>query len=193
MKKVKLAMVGVGSISVSHLDAYAKVEDVEIYAFCDINPDRLAYMGEKYGVNVIFSAELLLNESSNHYLLYGVDKDFLVGCEEIFDMTIAELCEYARARGVTVIQAHPYRDGKNTPAPVGTVEAIEAHNANPRHDNYTEQALEYAARVGLPITAGSDTHRYEDVARTGVMTKYEIKTAEDYIRAVMSGELIIIR
>ena len=61
------------------------------------------------------------------------------------------------------------------------------------HIAEAEQALEYAARVGLPITAGSDTHRYEDVARTGVMTKYEIKTAEDYIRAVMSGELIIIR
>ena len=47
--------------------------------------------GEKYGVNVIFSAELLLSESSNHYLLYGLDKDFLVGCEEIFDMTIASI------------------------------------------------------------------------------------------------------
>ena len=57
MKKIKIAMIGVGSISVFHIDAYKKNDDVEIYAFCDINPERLACMGEKYGVTRLYTDE----------------------------------------------------------------------------------------------------------------------------------------
>ena len=148
--------------------------------------------GEKYGVNVIFSAELLLEESPNHYLLYGIDKSFLDKRRDVFDMSITEFCEYAHAFGVTVVQAHPYRDGKNTPAPVGTVDAIEVHNSNPRHENYTEMAVDFAKRNGISMTAGSDAHRYEDIALTGIITPYEIKSAADYVRALKSGDITII-
>lgn len=148
--------------------------------------------GEEYGVNVILSAELMLTESSNHYLLYGIDKEFLDRRQDIFDMSITDFCKYAKECGVTVIQAHPYRDGRVNPAPKGSVDAIEVFNSNPRHDNYTELAIAYAEENGFPMTAGSDTHRYEDVAKSGVITPYEIKTAEDYVRAVKGGELIII-
>ena len=55
MKKIKLAMVGVGSIAEIHLAAYETIEEFEIYAFCDINPERLKYMGEKYGVTRLYT------------------------------------------------------------------------------------------------------------------------------------------
>ena len=42
------------------------------------------------------------------------------------------------------------------------------------------------------MTAGSDSHRTEDVAITGVITKTEIKTAADYVKALLQGELEII-
>lgn len=154
--------------------------------------DAAKAAGEEYGVNVILSAEILLEESPNHYLLYGIDKSFLDKRHDIFDMSIAELCEYAHSCGVTVVQAHPYRDGKNTPAPANTVDAVEVHNSNPRHENYTEMAIEFAKNSGLPMTAGSDAHRYEDVAKTGVITPHEIKSADDYISAVKNGEITII-
>lgn len=148
--------------------------------------------GEKYGVNVIFSAELMLTENSNHYLLYNIKKEFLDKRHDIFDMPITEFYKYAKENGVTVVQAHPYRDGSTVPAPADSVDALEVLNSNPRHDNYSEKAIAFATENALPMTAGSDTHRYEDVARSGVMTPYEIKTADDYIRAVKCGEVIII-
>ena len=37
MKKLKAAIIGVGSISKHHIDGYLKCENVELYAFCDIN------------------------------------------------------------------------------------------------------------------------------------------------------------
>ena len=57
MSKIKVAIVGVGSISETHLKAYSATQDFEVYAFCDINKDRLAYMGEKYGVTRLYTDE----------------------------------------------------------------------------------------------------------------------------------------
>lgn len=49
-KKLRVAIIGCGGISQTHLDVYKKFEDVEIVAGCDINPDRLKIMEEKWGV-----------------------------------------------------------------------------------------------------------------------------------------------
>ena len=50
MSKVKVALIGAGNIANAHLDAYKKVPDAEIYAICDINPERLAETADKYGI-----------------------------------------------------------------------------------------------------------------------------------------------
>ena len=153
--------------------------------------EKAKLAGQKYGMNVILSAELKLSENNNHYLLYGIDKSFLDRSEHMFDMSIEDFYCYAKKNGVTVVQAHPMRDGRDKPCPE-SVDAFEVHNANPRHENFDEQVIEIAEKYGLPMTAGSDSHRTEDVARTGIETKYEIKTADDYIRALMKRELEII-
>ena len=54
-EKIKIGIIGTGSIAVSHIEAYRKNPDVELYAFCDINPERLAQMGEKYGITRLFT------------------------------------------------------------------------------------------------------------------------------------------
>ncbi|MBQ8340674.1 MAG: Gfo/Idh/MocA family oxidoreductase [Clostridia bacterium] len=57
MKKIKIAVVGVGSISGMHIKSYLADERVELYAFCDINEERLKYMGEKYGITRLYTDE----------------------------------------------------------------------------------------------------------------------------------------
>lgn len=57
MDKVRIAVIGVGGISEMHIGAYIKNPDVELVAFCDINPDRLAYMGKKYNVTRLYTDE----------------------------------------------------------------------------------------------------------------------------------------
>ena len=41
MKKLKAAVIGVGGISNEHIGGYLKNENVELYAFCDINEAQL--------------------------------------------------------------------------------------------------------------------------------------------------------
>lgn len=56
MKKLKVAVIGVGNISNCHIQAYKKLENAEIVAFCDINEKVLKSQGEKYGVTALFSS-----------------------------------------------------------------------------------------------------------------------------------------
>ncbi|MBE6611287.1 MAG: Gfo/Idh/MocA family oxidoreductase [Ruminococcaceae bacterium] len=57
MEKLKIAIIGVGGISASHIAAYQKNPNVEIYAFCDINEERLKMKGARYGVTRLFTDE----------------------------------------------------------------------------------------------------------------------------------------
>ena len=141
----------------------------------------------EYGITVLPSVELQLDESTNHYLLYGkVGK--LFERRDVFTLTAKELHEYAKACGVFVVQAHPLRDGRNVPMPL-CVDALEAYNPNPRHDNREDDALAIARAFGLPVTSGSDAHRPEDVAKGGVESDVKIESAEDYVRLMTQGKL----
>jgi len=40
-KTIKVAIIGTGGISECHIEGYKKLPEVELYAFCDINRERL--------------------------------------------------------------------------------------------------------------------------------------------------------
>ena len=44
MDKIKVAVIGTGNISKEHINGYLKNPNVELYAFCDINADRVKMM-----------------------------------------------------------------------------------------------------------------------------------------------------
>lgn len=55
MSKLKIGLIGAGSISGAHLDAYANHPDVEVYAICDLNEERAKEKAEKYGASKTFT------------------------------------------------------------------------------------------------------------------------------------------
>ena len=57
MKKYKIAVIGVGGISECHIAGYKKNPNVELYAFCDINEERLQQKGALHGVTRLFTDE----------------------------------------------------------------------------------------------------------------------------------------
>ncbi len=175
------------------IEAQGEMTWAEIIARFKVGYAAAKAAGEALGMTVLFSAELRLNESRNHYLLYGeLDDAFFLDCPDLFAMPIADFHAYAASRGVIVVQAHPLRDGKNLPTPKH-VDGMEVHNPNPRHANF-DNAVEAIARYhALPMTGGSDAHRPEDVAGSGVLTAEPIDTAADYIEALRSGCFAIIR
>ncbi len=55
MAKIKIGIIGTGSISEQHIEAYLNNENVELYAFCDLNEERLKFMADKYNVKRTFT------------------------------------------------------------------------------------------------------------------------------------------
>ena len=53
--KLKIGIIGVGGISEAHITSYLKNPDVELYAFCDINKERLEAKGARYGITKLYT------------------------------------------------------------------------------------------------------------------------------------------
>lgn len=62
-KKIRIGIVGVGSIANTHIQAYLKVENIELVAFCDINEERLKFMQKEYGVTKGYTSLMTMLEN----------------------------------------------------------------------------------------------------------------------------------
>lgn len=153
---------------------------------------RAKTQAEKCGMNVIFSPEISFVDTPNHYLAYGITREFMDSHEDIYKMTPQQFYEEAKANGIFVVQAHPYRDGVCYPTPE-CADAMEIFNSNPRHENFDDKCEKCAKENGLYVSAGSDSHRPEDVGLAGLLSENEIKTAQDLIELIKSGKAMIYR
>lgn len=143
--------------------------------------------GDRIGLTVLFSVELSFHK--NHYLLYGVTREFLKLREDIFDIDIDELYAHLKAHGVTIIQAHSHRAEKCVPHP-HHVDGFEI-NCCLRKDNYNEKTMQVAKEYGLPLTIGSDCHRPEDVGVSATLSEEKIESIEQYLELMRAGKLIL--
>ena len=153
---------------------------------------KAKYEGDQLGITVLPAAEFCFADSKNHYLAYGITKEFLCAHPELHKMNGAEFLSMARAEGIFIVHAHPFRDGSTSATPE-LVDAIEIYNSNPRHEDHSELSEALAEKYDLPVSAGSDAHRDEDIAGTGIETEEEIRTADDFIRLVKEKKVKIIR
>ena len=143
--------------------------------------------GDRIGLTVLFSVELSFHK--NHYLLYGVTREFLKLREDIFDIDIDELYAHLKAHGITIIQAHSHRAGKCIPHP-DHVDGFEI-NCCLRKENFNEKTMALAKECGKPLTIGSDCHRPEDVGVSATLTEEKIDSIEKYLELMKAGKLIL--
>lgn len=55
LAKTKIGIIGAGSISSVHFEAYQNNPEVEIYAVCDLNEERAKAKAEQYGASKVFT------------------------------------------------------------------------------------------------------------------------------------------
>jgi predicted dehydrogenase len=55
MDKIYIGVIGAGSISEVHLQAYVKNPDVVLYAICDLNEQRAKEKADKYGAAKVYT------------------------------------------------------------------------------------------------------------------------------------------
>lgn len=132
--------------------------------------EELHAYGEQIGVRVLYGAEVRFAENGNDYLIYGFEKAFLNDPAAIFQMGAAAFSKRCRDENVFFMQAHPFRDGC-VPADPRLLDAVEATNMNPRHNNHNDLAHAFAQANHLTETCGSDCHRLEDRCRAAILSQ----------------------
>ena len=144
--------------------------------------------GDRIGLTVLFSVELSFHK--NHYLLYGVTREFLKLREDIFDIDIDELYAHLKEHGITIIQAHSHRARSEdcTPQP-DYVDGFQLNFCR-RKENNNEKTLVLAKEYDMPLTVGSDCHRPEDVGVSATLSEEKITSVEQYLDLVRSRKLI---
>ena len=146
--------------------------------------------GEKRGFDVFFGWEETF-DSCDDYLVYGLDKEWLLEHPEARKWTRGEQYRAVRAGGGCVVQAHPFRQHywiKRVILSSGCVDGVEAANLGNSDQSYDALAMRYAQRLGLPATAGSDIHTVEQVwggRGFGVHFHEKLKTIDDFVKAIL--------
>lgn len=150
----------------------------------------LAEAAAPYGITVYLGAELRFYENDNDYLFYGFDPAMLAHPHEIMSMGAVAFSQIARKTGAVFVQAHPFRKSCIPLAPC-FLDGIEVYNGNPRHMHHNHndlaQALADAQGPGFIQTAGSDCHRLEDVAKSGIESHVLPPDATAFATLLRSG------
>ena len=138
-------------------------------------------------ISVFFGIEF--NFEGDEYLLYGVGEKWLLDNPDMLSWSRRELYRSVHAAGGILVQAHPYRErgylSRITLTP-GICDGIEICNAaNPPCQNAL--AYEYAKKLGVPMTAGSDIHAFYDGPMGGMMFDRKLESVEDYAAELMAG------
>lgn len=150
--------------------------------------------GERQGFDVFFGWEETF-DCGDDYLVYGLDKAWLMDHPEAKDWTRGEQFRAVNAAGGCVIQAHPFRQHNYIRAVVlstGCVNAVEAANATNDEQSYDALALRYAEKNSFPYTAGSDTHSVEQVSNEGTFGVYveeKLNSVKDFVNVIHNNNI----
>ena len=136
------------------------------------------------------------------YLVYGLDKEYLLNHPEIEDMRHKELFDLVNKIGGLMIQAHPFRL-RNYISAIHVhpreVHGVEVYNGGNKPSE-NELAMLYATQYQFPMTSGSDIHKVsflldekENIAKGenavgGLEFNSPLKDVFDYAKRIKNKE-----
>lgn len=146
-------------------------------------------IGKELGIKVFFGMEI--THRGSDFLIYGLDKNWLLNHPEIMDMGINERLDLMRESGALIIHAHPFREASYIdhirlyPKKVDGVEIINAC----RTDLENTMAKFYCEQYSFIDFAGSDNHTASKQPKlAGVEFDTPINSVEEFIEKVKNRE-----
>ena len=143
------------------------------------------YAGEK--LHIILGCELRFIGSSNDYLIFGMDEQFLIDHPDLHRMSLKTFSAFAKEHGLLIVQAHPFRAGMKI-VKTKYLDGIEVFNGHPGHDSRNDIADMWAKRYGLLRTSGSDFHHPHSVEGGGIITDFPITSMNQLVEVIRSGD-----
>ena len=158
--------------------------------------ERAKKKGDEIGLQVFFGIEAGFD--ATEFLIYGLTKDYLKAHPEYRTSTVEEQFEIVHNGGGIIIHAHPYREAyyipkiRLFPDYIDGVEGVNATHVSKLSKSgnnaaYDEKAREYAKKLGLPMTAGSDIHS-TTLFGGGIRTKKKLRDINEFTKLILSGK-----
>lgn len=149
--------------------------------------------GDKQGFPVFFGIEE--NFQGDEYLIYGIDKAWLLAHPDMPSWSRTRMYREVHTVGGCMVQAHPFRSRSyNTAIHLlpGFVDGIEAVNYG-NVPVWNTLALQYAKRLSLPYTSGSDNHHVSSMKPEnlgGVLLDKPLTSIQDYVSVILERKPI---
>lgn len=155
--------------------------------------------GDEIGLDVFFGWESGYN--GTEFLIYGLDKEWLLAHPEIRDASVPEQFELVHNDGGIIIHAHPFREEPYIPEIrlfpefVDGVEQINMAHFYKKDEAtgnmFNEKAEMYAHEHDFPVTSGSDMHDI-NLYFGGMAFKKRLTDIFDFNKCVMNREGILL-
>lgn len=147
--------------------------------------------GDKKNFQVFFSWEC--NFSGDEYLVYGLDKQWLLDHPDILEWDHIKHYNMVHEAGGLVVQAHPFRvRGYLSRINIHPFQCDAWEVANAGNMTCCDKlAYAYAKKYGITMTAGSDIHRAGQTDNGevyGVAFDTPLTSIQDYVERIKSGK-----
>ena len=140
---------------------------------------------------VLLGCELRFVGSANDYLIIGCTEEFLRAHPDLHRMSLRDFSALAHENGILIVQAHPFRNGMTVVNPE-YLDGVEAFNGHCNHHSRNRIADAWAKLYGLIRTSGTDFHHPEQNADGGIITDTPIRTMEQLVDVLKSGNYTLI-
>ena len=146
--------------------------------------------GDEIGLDVFFCWEA--NFNATEFLVYGLDKEWLLKHDDILSWDVKEHYERVKADGGMIIHAHPFRQAnyiKEIRLFPDYVDGVEVYNISNERINhqFNIDALAYAKANELPMTGGTDSHNAVHTSG-GMIFERKLNSIYDYMDAIYHYE-----
>ncbi len=148
--------------------------------------------GDRIGLDVFFGLEV--NFNTTEFLIYGVDKSWLLKQTDMLSWSIEEEYHRVQEAGGFIIHAHPFRVRpyiKQIRLYPEYIDAVEVFNSGNCHSEIDDQAKAYAMKLNLPMTSGTDAHGHES-RLSGMALPHKIDSIQGFIDSVKAGKCELI-
>lgn len=143
---------------------------------------------------VLLGMEIRFYGNGNDYLVYGVTPEFLEKYGNLMMYYPRRFHEICKKNNMIFVQAHPFRPYVFRTAPK-YLDGCEIYNAKNKNEGINEKAEKWAEKYNMPVRiGGSDLHgesQFNNIS--GIATEEKIRTNDDLVRILRSGNFEIIK
>ncbi len=142
---------------------------------------------------VLLGMEVRFSFTANDYLIYGVTESFVKNTKGLLFSNLKKLSAIVRENNMLIVQAHPFRGyvGRGNPK---YLDGAEVFNGKSKKPEENENSLLWAKKNNFKIlTSGTDFHHLNSNITGGIETQEKIKTNDDLLKILISGEYRLIK